>query len=66
MDDIDAYRCAHLLLGQHGPDAELQAAQRADALDAAGDDAGRRAWMRILAAVDELRRTDRRPGERVQ
>lgn len=66
MDDLDAYRCAKLLLDQHGRDAELQAAMRADELDVAGDEAGRRAWMRILAAVDELSRMERRRGEPLQ
>lgn len=62
MNDLDAYGRAKLLLDQHGADAEIQAAMRADALDGAG----RRAWMRILAAVDELRRIEPRPWERVQ
>ena len=66
MDDLDAYRCAKLLLGQHGRDAELHAAMRADELDTAGDEAGRRAWRRILAAIDELMRTERHQGEPLQ
>ena len=66
MTGLDAYRCAKLLLGQYGDDAELQAAMRADELEAAGDEAGRRAWMSILAAMDELLRTERRPGESLQ
>lgn len=66
MNDLDAYRCAKLLLDQHGADTEIQAATRADALDASTDRAGRRAWMQILAAIDELRRIERRPWERVQ
>lgn len=66
MDDLDAYRCAKLLLVQHGRDAELHAAMRADELEAAGDEAGLRAWMRILAALDELVRTERRQGEPLQ
>ena len=66
MDDLDALRCAKLLLDRHGRDAELRAALRADELEASGDDAGRRAWMRILAAVDELARTERRRGETLQ
>ena len=66
MDDLDALRCAKLLLDRHGRDAELHAAMRADELDAAGDDDGRRAWMRILAAIDELERVRRRPGEVLQ
>ncbi len=66
MDELDIYRCAKLLLDQHGRDAELHAAMRADALDAAGDEAGRRAWMRIQAAIDELARTEWHPGEQLQ
>jgi len=66
VDELDTYRCAKLLLDQHGRDAELHAAMRADALDAAGAEAGRRAWMRILAAIDELARTERHPGEQLQ
>jgi len=66
MDELDAYRCAKLLLDEHGSDAELQAAMRADAFEAAGNDAGRRAWLQILAAIDELGRIKRRMGEQVQ
>ncbi len=66
MDDLDAYRCAKLLLDRHGRDAGLQAALRVDELEAAGDEAGRRAWMRILAAVDKLARTERHQGEPLQ
>ena len=66
LTGLDACRCAKLLLDQHGDGAELHAAMRADELEAAGDEAGRRAWMRILAAIDELARTERRRGEALQ
>ncbi len=66
MNELDAYRCAKLLMDQYGCDAEFHAAMRVDALDAAGDEAGRRAWLRILAAVDELARVKRRQGEALQ
>jgi hypothetical protein len=66
LGDLDALRCAKLLLDRHGRDAELHAALRADELEAAGDEAGRRAWVRILAAVDELARTERRRDETLQ
>ncbi len=65
MDKLDVYRCAKLLLDQHGSGAELQAAMRADALEATGDEAGRRTWMQILAALDELCRTERWPHEQM-
>jgi len=66
MDQLDAYRCAKLLLDQHGAAAPIHAAMRADELDAAGDQAGRRAWIAIMAAIDELGRTERRPSEGLQ
>ncbi len=66
MDDLDPLRCAKLLLDRHGRDAELHAAWRVDEMEASGDEAGRRAWMRILAAVDELARTERRRDEMLQ
>jgi hypothetical protein len=62
LNDLDALRCAKLLLDRHGRDAAL----RADELVAGGDEAGQRAWMRILAAVDELARTERCRGETLQ
>lgn len=66
MNELDAYRCAKLLLDRHGRDAELHAAMRVDDLGAAGDEAGRQAWLRILAAVDELSRVERRGSEALQ
>lgn len=63
FDDLDALRCAKLLLDRHGRDADLYAALRVDELDAVGVKAGRWAWMRILSAVDELARTERRVDE---
>ena len=66
MNGLDAYRCAKLLLDQHGRDAEVHAALRADELGAAGDEAGQQAWLHILAAVDELARTEQRWGEPLQ
>ena len=63
MHPLDPWRAAHLLLRRHGDDAELHTARRADEPAEAGDDAGCRAWKRILAALDELRRTRPRAGE---
>ncbi len=45
---------------QHGQDAGLLAAMRADEVEAARDEAGRRTRMRILATIDGLARTERR------
>ncbi len=51
---MDIWRAAKLLVDQHGADAPIRAAQRADELLAAGDIEGRAVWRRILAAVKEL------------
>jgi hypothetical protein len=58
--DPDVFRAAKLLIDQHGEDAALQAAQRADELPEEGDGDGSAVWRRILAAVEELRRGLRR------
>ena len=63
VDDLDFLRSAKLLVDQHGEDAGLEAAMRADRLLAAGDMDGKRAWVRIIAAVEELQRTKPEPGE---
>lgn len=66
MDDLDALRCAELLPTQHRRYAELHTALRADELNAVGDDDGQRAWMHILAVIDELERARRHPDEVLQ
>ena len=63
VSDLDIYRSAKLLIDQHGEDASLEAAMRADKLLAAGDMDGKRTWVRIMKAVEELQRQERRPGE---
>ena len=51
---IDIWRSANLLLKQHGLDAPINAAMRADAALAQGDIEGFRVWCEILAAIDRL------------
>ncbi len=54
-DQRDVYRSAKLLIVQYGSvEAEIHAAQRADALLKQGDMDGRRVWLRIMEAVKEL------------
>ncbi len=43
-----------MLVKQHGQDAPIEAAMRADELLEAGDLGGYAAWKRILRAVEEL------------
>ena len=63
--DLDIYRAANLLVKQHGEDAPIHAAMRADAMLEKGDLDGYAVWKRILRAVEELRRTKPGPGVRV-
>ncbi len=63
IPDLDIYRSANVLLEQHGPDAPIHAAMRADAMLEAGDLDGVATWRRILRAVEELQGTAPKPGE---
>ncbi|MGE5538064.1 MAG: hypothetical protein ACM30I_05570 [Gemmatimonas sp.] len=57
VQDIDVWRAANTLIEHYGAQAWFIAAQRADALLSQGDLRGRRAWMAIHRAVEELLRT---------
>jgi len=52
--DIDIYRTANELIKQHGDDAPIHAAMRADELLDAGDLDGAAVFKRILRALREL------------
>ena len=57
--DLDIYRTARLLIEQHGDQAPIHAAMRADAMLEAGDLDGQAVWKRIVRAIKELQ--DRKP-----
>ncbi len=61
--DLDIFRSANVLIREHGKDAALEAAQRADAMLERGDMDGCTVWKRIVAAVGEIERTERRENE---
>ncbi len=63
--DLDIYRSANILIKQHGEDAPIQAAMRADAMLNKGDLDGVATWRRILRAVEEQQGTAPKPGEAV-
>ena len=65
ISGLDIYRSAQALIKQHGQDAPIEAAMRADAMLASGDLEGQAVWKRILRAVRELLRSERVQGERV-
>ena len=63
VGDLDVYRSAAVLVREHGRDAALEAARRADAALERGDVEGLAVWKRIVGAVEEIERQERRPGE---
>ena len=65
VSDLDIYRSAHVLIREHGQDALIEAAMRADAMLEKGDLDGYAVWKRILRAVGELQETEPGEGERV-
>ena len=66
MDDLDIYRSAQALIKQHGADAPIHAAMRADAMLEAGDLEGCATWKRILRAVEVLQGMEPKSGEVVR
>ncbi len=58
--DLDVYRSANKLIEQHGEDAPILAAMRADELMD-----GRTVWLRIVKAAEELLAEERPEGEKV-
>ncbi len=65
IPDLDIYRSAQVLVKQHGVDAPVHAAMRADAMLEKGDLDGYDVWKRVLRAVEELQGTAPKPGEAV-
>ena len=63
--DIEVYRSAQVLIREHGEDADLEAAIRADAMLAKGDLEGPAVWKHILAAIEQIRRTEQLDGETI-
>ncbi len=63
IPDLDIYRSAQVLVKQHGLDAPIHAAMRADAMLEKGDLDGHAVWKRVLRAVRVLQETE--PGGKV-
>ncbi len=61
--DLDIYRSANVLIREHGEDAALEAAMRANAMLKKGDLEGQVVWKRIVRAVEEIQQTDRPSGD---
>jgi len=54
ISDLDIWRAASLLIQQHGAEAELAAARRADLMLERGDLEGQIVWKRIRRTIVEL------------
>ena len=54
-----------MLIREHGEDAAIEAAMRADAMLEKGDLEGYGVWKRVLKAVEEFLRSEPVEGERV-
>jgi len=57
--DSEILRTANLLVEQYGEMAPAGAKIKADQLNANGDDAGRKVWLRIAKATEDLLATER-------
>lgn len=63
--DLDIDRTAAVLIREHGDEADLVAAQRADSFLEAGDMLGSTVWRRVRRAIKEIWREEPREGEAV-
>ena len=52
--DVNIHRTVQLCIKQHGDDATIHAAMRADELLDKGNLAGRAVWLRVMGAIKEL------------
>ncbi len=57
MNERDIWRSAKALVDQHGDDAAIHAAMRADELLDEGDLDGAATWRRVIQAIKELEST---------
>ncbi len=64
--DLDIYRTANVLVREHGQDAPIQAAMRADELLDKGDLEGCAVFKRVIKAVEEMLSKERPPGTPLQ
>ena len=58
----EIYAVANTYFGEHGEDAVIHAAMRADALLDAGDLDGRNVWLRVIEAIKVLSKNEK-PAE---
>ena len=61
--DLDVYRTASVPIREHGDEADLVSAERADAMLDMGNLDGQRVWKRILAAVKAIQRQEQQASD---
>lgn len=54
LTDWELWACANAYIRQHGLDAPIHAAMRADELSEGGDDDGAQHWRLIVHRINEL------------
>ncbi len=62
--DLDIYRSANVLIREHGEDGAMEAVKHADAMLEKGDLEGQAVWKRIVKAVEEIQRRERKREEK--
>lgn len=65
ITDRDIWRTARAMIEVHCNDAPIQAAMKADDRLREGDIEGQLVWKRVLAAINEIRRSVPVEGERL-
>jgi hypothetical protein len=63
VNQLDIWRSAHEFMKQHGTDAAVHAAMKADKFLAAGNLDGAATWRRIVRAIRELASTEPPAGK---
>ncbi len=63
ISDLDIWRGAQVMVKRYGDGAAIEAAMRADEFLDRGNLDGKRLWMRIMQAIEELQRERPRDGE---
>ncbi len=65
LSDLDTWRAAQIMVRGYGEGAATEAAMRADEFLDQGNHDGKRLWVRIMQAIEELQRLRPREGEAV-
>ena len=63
VPNIDIFRSAAAFIDQHGDEAPIHAAMKADTMLERGDMDGRAVWLRIVGAIKDMQRVTPHPGE---